>query len=101
MNTNLTPTTRIRYPLVLAALLALPLTFAVGCEDEAEPVATPPAAADDHEGHDHEGHDEDEADHPDHDDHEHGDATPLPIDFNTPTPPPTAPSSQGATDEDH
>ena len=87
MNTNPIPTTHIRHPLVLAALLALPLTFAVGCDDDAEPVATPPAETDDHANH--EGHDEDEADHSDHDDHEHGDATPLPSDFNTSTAPHT------------
>ena len=102
MNTNPTPT-QIRHPLVLVALLALPLTFAVGCDDDAEPVATPPAVTDDHadhEGHDedeaehqdHEGHDEDEADHSDHGDHdedEHGDAAPLPTHFTTPTAPRT------------
>ena len=72
MNTNLTPTTHIRHPLVLTALLALPLTFAAGCNDEAEPVPTPPATADDrtdHKSHDHEGHDDEEADHDDHPGH--------------------------------
>ena len=90
MNTNPIPTTHIRHPLVLAALLALPLTFAVGCDEDAEPVATPPAVTDDHA--DHEGHDEDEADHSDHGDHdedEHGDAAPLPTHFSTPTAPRT------------
>ena len=103
MNTNPTPTTQIRHPLVLGALLALPLTLAVGCDDDAEPVATPPAVTDvhaDHEGHDedeanhqnHKGHDEDEADHSGHDDHdedERGAAAPLPSNLTTPTTPRT------------
>jgi hypothetical protein len=85
MNTNFT---HIRHPLVLAAVLALPLTFAVGCDDDAEPVVTPPAVTDDHA--DHEGQDEaDHSDHGDHDEDEHGDAAPLPTHFNTPTAPRT------------